>query len=242
MSALWREIRSLVAVAVLVLVLQTAIYRPFYIPTGSMIPTLLVGDFVFVAKYAYGWSRFSLPFWTPPVEGRLWGRTPARGDVAVFRLPRDPEQVYVKRIVGLPGDRIQIRGGVLHINGVAVERQPMVPWTGLAGEGPPVAQYREVLPGGIGHPILQPFTDGPLDETAAWDVPAGYLFAMGDNRENSLDSRVSADEGGVGLVPLDNLVGKALFQMFHIDLDTPWWAVWRWPGAISFARSLTAVR
>ncbi|WP_368417626.1 signal peptidase I [Rhodovarius sp.] len=237
----WGEsIRTIIYAGLIAIGIRTIAFEPFNIPSGSMIPTLLVGDYLFVSKYSYGYSRHSMPFSPNLFAGRLWGATPARGDVAVFKLPRDTSQDYIKRIIGLPGDRIQVIRGVLHINGAAVARESMGPYI-AEGDGPrlTVRLFRETLPGGRTHPIIEQSDDGPLDNTDVFLVPAGHVFAMGDNRDNSLDSRV---QSAVGFVPIDNLVGRAEFIFFSVDGSSPIWQVWNWPFAIRWSRLLSPVR
>lgn len=201
---------------------------------------LLVGDYVFVSKFAYGFTRFSLPFWAPPVEGRLFARPPARGDVAVFRLPADPDQDYIKRIVGLPGDQVQMIGGVLNINGEPVKREPMADL--VVGDGDTRLSFRrfvETLPGGVAHEIMQEKDDGPLDDTSIYVVPEGHVFAMGDNREHSQDSRMLTK---VGYIPLENIVGRADLRFFSIEPHGDWWKIWEWPARIRYDRLMRVVR
>ena len=237
----WGEsIRTILYAALIAIGIRTVAFEPFNIPSGSMIPTLLVGDYLFVSKYSYGYSRHSMPFSPNLFEGRIWGATPARGDVAVFKLPRDTSQDYIKRIIGLPGDRIQVVRGVLHVNGEAVRREAIGPYV-VEGDGPRISVrlYRETLPGGRVHQIVEQTDDGPLDNTQEFIVPAGHVFAMGDNRDNSLDSRVLT---AVGPIPIDNLVGRAEFIFFSVDGSAAIWEVWNWPFAIRWSRLLTAVR
>ena len=232
--------KTVVYAGLIAVAIRTVAFEPFNIPSGSMIPTLLVGDYLFVSKYSYGSSRFSMPFSPNLFEGRIFGRLPNRGDVAVFKLPRDTSQDYIKRIIGLPGDRIQVKGGILHINGQAVRREYLGPYT-VEGDGPrmTVREFREILPNGVSHDIIEQSDDGPLDNTQEFRVPEGYLFAMGDNRDNSLDSRV---QSAVGFVPVENLVGRAEFIFFSVDGSAAWWQVWGWPGAIRWSRLFSAVR
>jgi signal peptidase I len=222
------------------MVVRVFFYQPFNIPSGSMKSTLLVGDYLFVSKLAYGYSRYSFPGGMHIFSGRVLKAEPKRGDVAVFKLPRDTSQDYIKRIIGLPGDRIQVIRGVLHINGAAVARESMGPYI-AEGDGPrlTVRLFRETLPGGRTHPIIEQSDDGPLDNTDVFLVPAGHVFAMGDNRDNSLDSRV---QSAVGFVPIDNLVGRAEFIFFSVDGSSPIWQVWNWPFAIRWSRLLSPVR
>jgi len=243
----WLEsVKTIVYAALIAVGIRTVAFEPFNIPSGSMIPTLLVGDYLFVSKYSYGYSRYSLPFSPNLFSGRILGALPRRGDVAVFKLPRDNATDYIKRIVGLPGDRIQVRGGVLHINGQPVRREPLGLYT-VEGDGPriTVRLFREILPPAapgqppVAHQILEATDDGPFDNTPEFRVPDGYVFAMGDNRDNSLDSRAMS---GVGFIPLENLVGRAEFIFFSVDGTAAWWEVWAWPFAIRWSRLLSGVR
>ncbi|MBV9591692.1 MAG: signal peptidase I [Hyphomicrobiales bacterium] len=196
----------------LVLASRTVLAQPFYVPSGSMEPTLLIGDELVVAKYAYGFSRYSLPVDLGfSSEHRLLESLPEYGDVVVFRLPRDPRQVYVKRAIGLPGDRIQMREGRLWINGaeLPLRRDGQGKVEQEDGSEIGAARFMETLPNGREHPIFKLESKGALDDTRVFVVPPGHVFLMGDNRDNSLDSRVSAVAGGVGFVPAENLIGRA---------------------------------
>lgn len=237
----WGEsIRTILYAGLIAIGIRSIAFEPFNIPSGSMIPTLLVGDYLFVSKYSYGYSRHSFPFSPNLFSGRILGGMPQRGDVAVFKLPRDTSQDYIKRIIGLPGDRIQVIRGILHVNGEAVRREAIGPYV-TEGDGPrmTVRLYREVLPGGRTHEIIEQTDDGVLDNTPEFTVPPGHVFAMGDNRDNSLDSRV---QSAVGFVPIENLVGRAEFIFFSVDGSSPFWQVWNWPFAIRWTRLLSAVR
>ena len=218
-------VKTIVTVVVIVLGIRTFAFEPFNIPSGSMIPTLLIGDYVFVSKFSYGYSGYSFPFFHPQFAGRVFGSLPKRGDVAVFKLPRDPSIDYIKRIVGLPGDKLQVIDGVLNINDKPVA----------------LARAEETLPNGVQHPLLQPVNNGPLDNTIVYEVPPDHVFGMGDNRDNSLDSRVPPRDNGVGYIPIENLVGRAEFRFFSFDGNTPWWHVWEWPFAIRYSRLFTGV-
>ena len=233
-------LRTVLGAVLLALVFRSFIYQPFSIPSGSMVPTLLVGDYVFVAKFAYGFNRYSLPFWAPPIGGRLFGRLPTRGDVAVFRLPADPDQDYIKRIVGLPGDQVQMIGGVLNINGNPVQREPMADLVVDDGETKlAFRRFAETLPTGTAHEIMQEKDDGPLDDTSLYVVPEGHVFAMGDNREHSQDSRMLTK---VGYIPLENIVGRADLRFLSIVPHEAWWKIWEWPARIRWDRVMRVVR
>lgn len=242
----WLEsLKTVVYAGLIAIGIRSIAFEPFNIPSGSMIPTLLVGDYLFVSKYSYGYSRHSFPFSPGLFSGRIFGSLPERGDVAVFKLPRDNSTDYIKRIIGLPGDRIQMRAGVLYLNGQAVRREQVGPFT-VEGDGPRlvVRQYREFLPPQPGiaphaHYILEISDDQPFDNTPEFRVPEGHVFAMGDNRDNSLDSRA---QNAVGFVPIENLVGRAEFIFFSVDGSARLWEVWAWPTAIRWSRLFTAVR
>ncbi len=234
-------VKTVVTVVVVVLGIRTFAFEPFNIPSGSMIPTLLIGDYVFVSKYSYGYSGYSLPFWHPHF-GRIFAKLPERGDVAVFKLPRDPSIDYIKRIVGLPGDKLQVIEGLLYINDKPVMRVRAEDFIDDEnGAKVPVRQFLETLPNGVQHPILQPEDNGQTDNTPVFEVPPDHVFGMGDNRDNSLDSRVPPERGGVGYIPVENLVGHAEFRFFSFDGNTPWWHVWEWPFAIRYSRLFTGV-
>jgi len=219
---IYEEVRGLAVTAAVMLFAGTAIGQPFIVPSGSMEPTLMIGDEIAAAKYAYGYGRYSLPIGVLPVRGRILDRAPERGDIVVFALPRDPTQTYVKRLIGLPGDRIQMRGGELFINGVQVPRRAVGQVT-LAEGGMRVSamKYIETLPNGRAHDIVK-VTGGMLDDTPVFTVPPGSYFMMGDNRDNSLDSRVSPDQGGVGFVPAENLIGRVDRVLFSITPFANW--------------------
>jgi signal peptidase I len=218
------------------LVVRTFAFEPFNIPSGSMIPTLLVGDYLFVSKYAYGYSRFSLPLGLPLFSGRIFARQPERGDVAVFKLPRDNKTDYIKRIIGLPGDRIQVKDGILYINDEAVPRNQIENYVpeDAPPDAPGIPQYIETLPNGRSYHVLDQMPNGSLDNTGVYTVPEDSYFCMGDNRDNSLDSRVLTQ---VGYVPAENLVGRAEFLFFSLR-GASGWEIWKWPFAIRYHRLL----
>jgi signal peptidase I len=233
-------IKTVVYAVVIAFGVRTFAYEPFNIPSGSMIPTLLVGDYLFVSKFSYGYSRYTVAFGAPLFDGRMLYTKPERGDVAVFKLPRDNKTDYIKRIIGLPGDRIQVIGGILHINGEAVKRDRVEDFvtTDQFGRQVRVAQYIETLPNGRKHNIIEESDSGSLDNTQVYTVPENHFFAMGDNRDNSLDSRVSSM---VGFVPVENLVGRAEFLFFSIDEGSSFWEFWKWPWSVRFGRVFDGV-
>ena len=228
-------IKTIVYAVLIALVVRTVAYEPFNIPSGSMIPTLLVGDYLFVSKFSYGYSRFSLPFGLPLFSGRIFFHPLERGDVVVFKLPTDNSTDYIKRVIGLPGDTIQMKQGELFINDKEVPRKPIEDYMYQEGDGVlvPMKQYIETLPNGRQHRIIKIGNDGPLDNTPEYHVPSGDYFMMGDNRDNSQDSRVLS---AVGYVPAENLIGKAQFIFFSTDGTARLWEVWKWPFAIRYNR------
>jgi signal peptidase I len=221
-GGLFETLMTFVYAIIIALVVRTVAFEPFNIPSSSMLPTLLVGDYLFVSKYSYGYSRYSLPFGLPLIPGRVFYSPPERGDVAVFKLPADNKTDYIKRIIGLPGDRIQVKGGILHINGEPVQRIPagVYEHRNAYGTVSRMTQYIETLPGGRQHRIIERSDHEPLDETSVYVVPKDHYFAMGDNRDNSSDSRVLSN---VGFVPARNLVGRAEFLFFSIKPELPFW-------------------
>ena len=239
----WAETLKTIVYAVLIAVfVRTVAFEPFNIPSGSMIPTLLVGDYLFVSKYSYGYSRYSLPFGLPLIPGRIFAKAPERGDVVVFKLPRDNKTDYIKRIVGLPGDKIQVKGGILNINGEPVQREQIDDLVLRDGYGNEqrIKQYVETLPGGRKHRIIEISDSQPrTDDTQIYTVPKDQFFAMGDNRDNSQDSRFLND---VGYVPMENLVGRAEILFFSTDGSAYWWEFWRWVFAIRFDRLFQGIK
>jgi signal peptidase I len=232
-------IKTLVYAVGIALVVRTFAFEPFNIPSGSMKPTLLVGDYLFVSKFAYGYSRFSLPLGLPLFSGRVLERMPERGDVVVFKLPSDNKTDYIKRVVGLPGDRVQVRDGLLHVNGKPVEIEPAGQFDeDFDGRAVPVPQFRETLPDGHAHLIIDLTPTGSLDNTGVFQVPAGHIFAMGDNRDNSLDSRVE----NVGFIPIENLIGRAELLFFSVNGHASFWQPWTWPWGIRYDRLFSLIQ
>ena len=235
-------VKTVVIALVIAFGIRTIAFEPFNIPSGSMEPTLLIGDYLFVSKFSYGYSTYSLPYGIHLFSGRIFGREPKRGDVVVFKLPRDPQVDYIKRIIGLPGDRIQMKNGILNINGEPVKRERIQDFVDTDnGTLSRTTQYIETLPNGVRHPILEISDDGPLDNTGVYVVPPDHYFAMGDNRDNSLDSRVQGSTG-VGFVPAENLVGRAEILFFSTDGSAAWYEFWKWPSAMRFSRFFTVIR
>ena len=226
------------------IVFRTFAYEPFNIPSSSMVPTLLAGDYLFVSKFSYGYSRYSLPFGLPLIPGRVLFTPPERGDVAVFKLPRDNETDYIKRIVGLPGDRIQVKQGLLYVNDVPIERRQVENFTfsDVYGRSRSIAQFAEILPNGVAHHTLDANPNGNLDNTDVYLVPEGHFFAMGDNRDNSLDSRIDNAYSGVGFIPAENLIGRAEFIFYSTNGGSEIWEIWKWGKATRFERLFTAIR
>ena len=238
-SGLWDTVRTLIYAVIAALVVRTVAIEPFNIPSGSMIPTLLVGDYLFVSKYAYGYSKYSLPWSIDLFDGRIIDSPPERGDVAVFKLPRDNATDYIKRIVGLPGDRIQVLKGVLHINGTPVKRERVDDYSykDRYGRERVLRQYRETLPNGVTYMTLDASPTGSLDNTQIYTVPPDHYFAMGDNRDNSLDSRVPS----VGFIPSQNLVGRAEFIFHSLADGASIGEVWNWPDSTRSERIFKAI-
>ncbi|MEM9635279.1 MAG: signal peptidase I [Pseudomonadota bacterium] len=234
-SGLYETVKVVVQALLLALVVRTFLFQPFNIPSGSMKDTLLIGDYLFVSKYSYGYSRYSFPLGLMPFSGRIWGTEPKRGDVAVFKLPTDTSIDYIKRVMGLPGDTIQVIEGVVHINGEPVKRERIDDYIEQSSSGVVrrVPRYRETLPNGVSYDTLDLTPNGQLDNTREYKVPEGHYFMMGDNRDNSIDSRVLSR---VGYVPFENFMGRAEILFFSIKDGTPAYEIWTWPWSVRWNR------
>ena len=240
-NSLVDTVKTVVYAVLIALVIRTFGFEPFNIPSGSMIPTLLVGDYLFVSKSEYGYSKHSFPLSLPLMNGRIFESQPKRGDVAVFKLPSDNTTDYIKRIVGLPGDTIRMKSGRLYLNGILVKREKVNDLVQIERNSGTrlIPQYMEFFPNGTQHLISESWGDqGPLDNTILFKVPSDHYFAMGDNRDNSQDSRVFPE---VGFIPKKNLVGKAKILFFSTNGKARLWEIWNWPISIRFERLLQKI-
>jgi signal peptidase I len=238
-GGLGETVSVIVQALILALLIRTFLFQPFSIPSGSMRPTLLEGDYLFVTKWAYGYSRHSLPFSPNIFEGRIWDAPPERGDVVVFKLPPNPSLDYIKRVIGLPGDTVQMIDGALHINGDPVERELVgqIDNPDVTEVDRPVDVWRETLPNGVSYDTFDLTPNSIGDNTREFVVPEGHYFMMGDNRDNSTDSRFS-----VGFVPADHLVGRANIIFFSIADGASPLEIWRWPTSLRPTRLFNMVR
>ncbi len=244
----------LLKLAIFVFVLRSFIFAPFSIPSESMLPRLMVGDYLLVAKWPYGYSRHSLPWSVPLISGRVFSHLPARGDVVVFKAPPGNRTDYIKRVIGLPGDLIQVKSGQVMLNGTPIPKVRVADFVAPASPNSPCfspdfterasdgtercryPQFRETLPGGRSYNVLDL---GPTeaDDTPVYTVPADDLFLMGDDRDRSADSRFAAMEGGgIGMVPVENLVGRAMVSVFSTDGSANWFLPWTWVSAARWRR------
>ena len=245
-------LRLILTVAILAWLIRSFIFAPFSIPSGSMLPTLYIGDYLVVAKWPYGFSRHSFPFGFPPFSGRIFSNLPDRGDVVVFVPPGDEREDYVKRVIGLPGDTVELHDGIVILNGkpmphdsmqsLAIPISPNSPCRHVTEQGIALAvthqkncfyrSYRETLPNGTSYRVIDQMDNSIADDLPATRVPAGQLFLMGDNRDDSLDSRFSIAEGGIGMVPVENLVGRASVIFWSTDGSSTYLKPWTWFSAL----------
>jgi signal peptidase I len=229
-AAEWLEMAKSVLIALAIaLVVRVLLFQPFTIPSGSMEPTVLPGDYVIITKYSYGYSRYSMPLGPPLFHGRMFDHAPTRGDIIVFKLPRDNHTDYIKRLIGLPGDRIQVKAGMVYINDKPLPRQELAPGEeiGPFGLAHPVERFLETMPNGRSYATNAYGSDGEADNTGVYVVPAGHFFFMGDNRDNSSDSRFP-EAIGVGYVPEENLVGKAELVLLSWNENASLFKPWTW--------------
>ena len=249
-------LKSLLILAIAAWILRSFIVAPFSIPSGSMLPTMMIGDYLFVSKWPYGYAGASFPFGFPSFDGRIFGSTPKRGDIVVFVGPEGAD--VVKRVIGLPGDLIAVRGGQIILNGRPIERErvddyvmtispnspcrvvpPAVAMTRLGENGTPgcvYPSYRETLPGGPSYNVLDQTDAGYADQFAPVTVPAGTIFLMGDNRDDSLDSRYPVEAGGMGFIPIDHVVGRAERIFWSTDGSASWINPISWFSALRTSR------
>ncbi|WP_417317550.1 signal peptidase I [Emcibacter sp.] len=241
----WLEFASTVALAVLIaIVFRSFVYQPFTIPSESMLKNLMVGDYLLVSKFSYGYSHHSLPFSPPLFSGRFLESPVERGDVVVFRLPRDPGVYYIKRILGLPGDRIQMKKSVLYINDKPVKRERLEDYVRIRnGREERFGQYRETLPNGKSYTTLDMgyFPGSRADDTPVYKIPEGHYFGIGDNRDNSKDSRLPKSEG-VGYIPSENIIGRAEVLTLSFDDQAKLWEFWKWFPKERRERFFTKIR
>ena len=244
----WSLARFFVGLVILTWALRSFVFQPFNIPSGSMLPTLYIGDYLVVAKWPYGYSQYSFPFGFPSFRGRVFGHLPARGDVVVFRHP-DENSDLIKRVIGLPGDTVAVVDGRLLLNGKLVPRTKLPPAQVAVSPNSPCRAippavlpislrpgeavcmypaYLETLPGGPSYTVLDQVQHGPADDFSPVKVPEGHVFLMGDNRDDSLDSRFPEFAGGVGMVPMDHLIGRALVTFWSTDGTASYWKPWTW--------------
>lgn len=255
-------LRLVVSVLLLAWAIRSFVFAPFSIPSGSMLPALYIGDYVMVAKWPYGFSRYSFPWGFPSFDGRMFASLPERGNIVVFRAPGSDED-FVKRVIGLPGDTVAVQGGMLIVNGRPIPRSQegtfampisanspcrvvagAMPMTGQTDEGAPACLYpvyRETIPGGRTYQVIDQVNNPRADDVAPTKVPAGKLFLMGDNRDDSLDSRFSVQERGIGFVPVENLIGRASFVFWSTDGTAQYAKPWTWFGALRGNRIATAL-
>lgn len=237
----YETVKTIFFAGVIALGIRSVAFEPFSIPSGSMIPTLLVGDYLFVSKSTYGYSKYSFPLSAIPIEGRMYSSPPERGDVIVFRKPHDESIDYIKRLMGLPGDTIQVKDGRVYINHKMLKRTFVGEYKAKSppkGEVVTYKKYTEELPEGRKHDIIERSDSEYLDNTPEYTIPEGNYFMMGDNRDGSQDSRVMSE---VGFVPFENFVGRAENIFFSVDEESQIWEFWKWPTSLRFKRFLQKI-
>ena len=252
----WSLARFILTLVVLAWAVRSFVVAPFSIPSGSMLPTLYIGDYLLVAKWPYGYSSYSFLFGFPSFNGRMFGRLPHRGDVVVFRHPTEHTDL-IKRVIGLAGDTVAVRNGELLLNGRPVRRRELPPFAMPISENSPCKvvplatpritkvgrhafctypEFEETLPEGLSYRVLDQVDEGLADDFAPTRVPRGHVFLMGDNRDDSLDSRFPSAEGGIGMVPVENLIGRAMVTFWSTDGSASYWKPWTWFTALRGSR------
>ena len=236
---LFSNAKSILIAVFFALIIRSFIAEPFNIPSGSMKPTLLVGDFIFVSKWSYGYSRHSMPFSIPLIPKKIFSKMPKRGDIVVFKTPQDNRTDYIKRVIGLPGDKIKIINGQININNNLIFRKKEEDFIDVTKNGNTkrIRKYKEYLFNNE-FEVLDIMDNGMVDNTPAYSVPEGHFFVMGDNRDNSQDSRFI---NVVGYIPIENLVGKAQFIFFSLE-NSRFFEIWKWPKAIRFDRLFKSIK
>lgn len=240
-NSLYETVKTIFFAGIIALGIRSVAFEPFSIPSGSMIPTLLVGDYLFVSKATYGYSKYSFPLAAFKFDGRINASPAQRGDVVVFRKPHNENIDYIKRVIGMPGDTIQVKDGRLYINHKMVKRDFLGEYDSKSMPENKVVtykRYREELPGGHNHEIIEKSDHEYLDNTELYTVPEKHYFMMGDNRDGSQDSRVMSE---VGYVPFENFVGRAENIFFSVDEESKIWEFWKWPVSLRFKRFLQKI-
>lgn len=244
-DSLIESVKTIIMALSIALFLRIFLFQPFNIPSESMRPGLLVGDYLWTSKWDYGYSNASIPFSPKILNGRVLGQTPERGDVVVFKLPADPRQDYIKRLIGMPGDRIQVVGGQVILNGTPVKHEMLEPETITEQNGNirTTTRFRETLPNGRSYVTYDFETNGMFDDTQVFVVPEGHYFMMGDNRDNSTDSRADPIlQSGVGFVPAENLVGRGRIVLLSFDETTRIYLPWTWFTGLRWDRLAVPIR
>jgi len=251
----WETLRFFLILFIAAVLIRSLLFAPFSIPSASMLPSLMIGDYLFVAKWPYGYSRYSFPFGVASFDGRLLAGLPERGDIVVFRHPSPANEDWVKRVIGVPGDQIELRDGTVILNGEPLRRQRIADYAMRVSSNSPCRamgatrqiaaadgavcafpRFRETLPGGRSYDVVDQIEDGDADNVEPLIVPEGHLFVMGDNRDDSYDSRYEVEEGGVGLLPVENVLGRATIAFWSTDGSAEWLKPWTWFSAARWDR------